>query len=147
MSFRLTSSSKDSYCCSTAAEVHTGTVWCLQQKKEVLITGSHDKSVSHVTVHEWVALPGVVYFVCLLSWPREHCIARAGIKELSTFEHSPCIYTLSFIKTLEREVHKSVNKIGQWLAAKLCSTVSVHLSGALPSAHYTAAPKYAIANL
>jgi hypothetical protein len=65
------------------------------------------------------------------------------------FEHSPCIYTLPF-RTLEREryIHKSVNKIGQWLAAKLCSTVSVHLSVVhflLPT--ILLHQKYAIANL
>jgi WD40 repeat protein len=31
-------------CERTAADVHSGTIWCLQQKKEVLITGSHDKT-------------------------------------------------------------------------------------------------------
>lgn len=35
-------------CLSSSVVAHSGTVWCLQHKKEVLVTGSHDKTVSEV---------------------------------------------------------------------------------------------------
>lgn len=30
----------------SSVEAHSGTVWCLQHKREILVTGSHDKTVS-----------------------------------------------------------------------------------------------------
>lgn len=57
--------------CSTAAEVHSGVVWCLQQKNGVLVTGSHDKTVSaYIHVHICIMVMALCQVVAALLYLR-----------------------------------------------------------------------------